>query len=297
MVCSGEDTEIDRNMVDVLDELLMHMVRNALDHGIEAQAERRACGKPERGRVALSAWHAGGNIVVEVKDDGKGLSREKILRKAVSQELVKDGEILSDQEVFSLIFLPGFSTADKLTDISGRGVGMDVVKKGVESLRGRIETASVPGQGCAFALKLPLTMAITDGMLVRVSDQRYIIPMATIFKTLRPEAKSLTTVSDRGEMLNLNGEIIPILRLHRIFGISGGEEKITEGLLMILDDGHRHCALLVDELLGQQQVVAKAINMGGEKQPGITGGAILADGRVGLILDTQGIIALARQKS
>ena len=294
---SGEETEIDRNMVAVVDELLVHMIRNSADHGIEAPADRAAAGKPARGKIKLSAYHASGNIIFEIRDDGKGLNKAKIAAKALEKGLIKSADGLSDKEIFNLIFLPGFSTADKITDVSGRGVGMDVVKKGVESMRGRIDIDSEEGKGCTFRLKLPLTMAITDGMLVRAGDQKFIIPMGSISISVRPEPRAVSTVAGRGELLNLRGELIPVFRLHRIFGVPGAVEDLFKGLLVIVEDRGRHCALLVDELLGQQQVVAKSVRSGIEKTPGVSGGAILGDGRVGLILDPQELVGMARGRN
>jgi two-component system chemotaxis sensor kinase CheA len=290
----GEDTEIDRNMVDILKDPMVHMVRNAIDHGIEPPDEREKAGKPRKGVVRLSAYHAGGNVVVELQDDGRGLDREKIVRKAVANGLIESDKGLSDSEVFNLIFAPGFSTADKITDVSGRGVGMDVVRRNVEALRGRIDISSEAGRGSTFTVRLPLTLAVTDGMLVRVGTERYIIPTISIYMSFRPEPEVLSTVAGRGELVMYRGELMPIFRLHRLFNIEAAIEDPTRGLLVIVDDGDRHCALLVDELLGQQQVVAKSLGEGIGKVRGISGSAILGDGRVGLILDPPGIAAMAR---
>jgi two-component system chemotaxis sensor kinase CheA len=294
-VSEGEDTEIDRNMVDVLSDPLVHMIRNAIDHGIEPTDVRESCGKPKTGRIRLAAYHSGGNVVVELQDDGRGLNRDRILEKAIARGLVDSEKGLSDSEIFNLIFAPGFSTAEKVTDISGRGVGMDVVKRGVEALRGRVDIDSEFGKGCTFTIRLPLTLAITDGMLVKVGQERYIVPTINIHLSFRPEAQAISTVAGRGEMVMLRGELMPMFRLHRLFGVAGAVESPTEGLLVILGDGNRRCALLVDELLGQQQVVAKALGTGIGYVLGVSGGAILGDGRVGLILDPSEIIALARQ--
>jgi two-component system chemotaxis sensor kinase CheA len=294
-VTEGEDTEIDRNMVDVVSDPLVHMVRNAIDHGIEPADKRAGIGKPGNGTVRLAAYHAGGNVVLELQDDGKGLDREKILNKAIAQGLIDADKCLTDSEVFNLIFAPGFSTADTVTDISGRGVGMDVVRRGVEALRGRIEIASVPGNGCTFTIRLPLTLAITDGMLVKVGNEKYIIPTVNIHLSFRPEPGALSTVSGRGEMVILRGELMPIFRLHRLFSVADAVEDPTQGLLVVVGDGLRRCTLLVDQLLGQQQVVAKTLGAGLGKVHAVSGGAILGDGRVGLILDPAEIIALARQ--
>jgi two-component system, chemotaxis family, sensor kinase CheA len=294
-IAEGEDTEIDRNMVDVISDPLVHMVRNAIDHGLEPPEVRTAAGKSAEGRLRLSAYHSGGDVVVELEDDGKGLNRSKIVEKAIAKGLIEAERSMSDSEVFDLIFAPGFSTADKITDISGRGVGMDVVKRSVEALRGRIEIASESGQGTTFTIRLPLTLAITDGMLVKVGSERYIIPTVNIKLSFRPDGDSLSKVAGRGEMVMLRGDLMPLFRLHRLFRITGAVEEPTRGLLVMVGDGNRRCVLLVDELLGQQQVVAKTLGDGLGKIQGVSGGAILGDGRVGLILDPSEIVALARQ--
>jgi two-component system, chemotaxis family, sensor kinase CheA len=289
----GEETEIDRNMVDVIADPLIHMVRNAVDHGIEPPDVRAAAGKPREGKVRLAAYHSGGNVVVELRDDGKGLDREKIVSKAMAKGIIESDQGMSDRDVFNLIFFPGFSTADKVTDVSGRGVGMDVVRRNVEALRGQIEIASKPGRGSIFTVRLPLTLAITDGMLIRVGSERYIVPTVSIHMSFRPQPDSLSTVTGRGELVLLRGELLPVFRLHRLFGVKSAIEDPTRGLLVVVGSDDR-CALLVDELLGQQQVVAKSLGNGIGKIQGISGGAILGDGRVGLILDTAELISLAR---
>lgn len=293
-VAEGEDTEIDRNMVDFLGDPLVHMVRNSVDHGIEPPDERRAVGKPDVGTVRLSAYHASGNVVVELSDDGRGLNRDKIVRKAIQQGLIASAEGLSDKDVYDLIFAPGFSTADKITDVSGRGVGMDVVRRNIEALRGRVEIQSRPGKGTTFLVRLPLTLAITDGMLVRVGGERYIVPTINIHLSFRPARSALSTVAGKGEMVMLRDEIMPLVRLHRVFGVSDAVEDPTEALLMVVGDGTQRTALLVDELLGQQQVVAKSLGNGLGRVNAISGGAILGDGRVGLILDVNELLTLAR---
>jgi two-component system, chemotaxis family, sensor kinase CheA len=294
-VPEGEDTEIDRNMVDVISDPLVHMVRNAIDHGIEQPDARLSAGKPETGTLRLSAYHSGGDVIVELQDDGRGLNREKIIEKAIAKGLIDPDKTLPDNEIFDLIFAPGFSTADQITDISGRGVGMDVVKRSVEALRGRIEIASETGKGATFTVRLPLTLAITDGMLVKVGSERYIIPIVNIHLSFRPDASALSSVAGRGELVMLRGELMPIFRLYRLFGIAGAVEDPVHALLVVVGDGARRCALLVDELLGQQQVVAKTLGEGVGRIQGVSGGAILGDGRVGLILDPTEIVAMARQ--
>jgi two-component system, chemotaxis family, sensor kinase CheA len=291
----GEDTEIDRNMVDLINDPLVHLVRNAVDHGIEFPEERERNGKPREGTLLLKAYHSGGNVVVEISDDGRGLGRDKIAEKAIAKGLIQPGQSMSDSEIINLIFQPGFSTADKVTDISGRGVGLDVVRKAVETLKGRIDVSSELGKGCTFSVRLPLTMAITDAMLVKVGSQRYILPTVSIDMSFRPNREALSTVAGRGEVVVFNGKVLPIFRLHRLFSIKGAVEDPTRGLLIIIGEGNQRCALLVDELVGQQQVVAKPLGDGISKVQGISSGAILGDGRVGLILDPQGIAVLARQ--
>jgi two-component system chemotaxis sensor kinase CheA len=292
-VTEGEDTEIDRTMVDIVGDPLVHMVRNAVDHGIEFAAERMASGKSPSGTIRVSAYHAGGQVVVELTDDGRGLNRDKIAAKAVEKGLIASDKGMTEADIHNLIFAPGFSTADKITDLSGRGVGMDVVKRNVEALRGRCDIASTFGRGSTFSLRLPLTLAITDGMLVKVGGERYVVPTANIHMSFRPEAAMLSTVAGKGEVVTLRGEVMPVVRVHRLLNIPRAIERPTDALLMIVADGERRAALLVDELLGQQQVVAKALGVG--TVPGVSGGAILGDGRVGLILDVREVVALGRQ--
>jgi two-component system chemotaxis sensor kinase CheA len=295
LVTEDRDTEIDRNMVDIINDLLVHMVRNSVDHGIEYADVRERCGKDRHGTVYLAASHTGGNVVVEIRDDGAGLNRAKIVEKAVSKGLIESDKGLSDYEIYNLIFAPGFSTADKVTNVSGRGVGMDVVRKGVETLRGRIDILSEPGKGCTFTIRLPLTLAITDGMLVHVGAERYIIPTANILLSFRPEPGAISTIAARSEMVMLRGELMPVFRLDRLFNIEGAVDDATKGLLVVVSDGKRKCCLLVDELRGQQQVVAKSLGSGLGRILGVSGAAILGDGRVGLILDPPEIIVLARR--
>ena len=294
-VAEGEDTEIDRTMADVLGDPLVHMLRNALDHGLELPDARAAAGKPRRGTVRLSARHAGGSVIVELGDDGRGLDRERIARKAVEKGLIESDRGMSDAEVYALIFAAGFSTAEQLTDVSGRGVGMDVVRRNIESVRGRIEIASTLGAGTTFTVRLPLTLAVTDGMLVRVGAERYVVPTTNIHMSFRPEPGMLHTVAGRGEVVSLRGEVMPVVRLHALFKTEGAERDPARALLMLVGDGRRKTALLVDELLGQQQVVVKSLGEGVGSVAGVAGGAILGDGRVGLILDVAEIVALAER--
>ncbi|MDQ2643051.1 MAG: chemotaxis protein CheA, partial [Myxococcota bacterium] len=293
-VSTGDDTEIDRNMVDVIAEPLIHMVRNAADHGVEPKAARLSAGKPAQGTVRIAAYHSSGSVVIDLSDDGGGLNKERILSKAVQKGLVEPNKSLSEQEIFQLIFLPGFSTQESVTDISGRGVGMDVVRKNIESLKGKIEISSEVGKGTKFSIRLPLTLAITDGMLVRVGADRYVIPTVNITMNFQPEPRQISTVHGKGEVILLRGELIPLFRLYRIFRVPNAVEDPTQGLVVVLRQGNQSCGILVDELLGQQQVVAKTLGAALGPVPAVSGGAILGDGRVGLILDPDSLIALAR---
>jgi two-component system chemotaxis sensor kinase CheA len=294
----GDDTEIDRNMVDVIADPLVHMARNAVDHGLESSPEeRRRAGKPPQGNVRLVALRSGGEVVLQLTDDGRGIDPEKVAKKAIERGLIPSTAGLGEADILNLIFAPGFSTRDEVTDISGRGVGMDVVKRGVEALKGRIEISSKVGEGTTFSLRLPLTLAITDGMLVRVGSERYVIPSVGIRMSLRPDPKHISTLTERGEFLRLRGELVPIYRMHHVFGVPDAVEDLASGLLVVVSDGTGSAALLVDEVLGQQQVVTKSLGPLWGQLPGIAGGAILGDGRVGLILDLGGVAALARQRS
>jgi two-component system chemotaxis sensor kinase CheA len=286
---SGEDTELDRNMVEELADPLMHMVRNAVDHGAEPPEDRIAAGKDATARLELKAWHQGGFINIGISDDGRGLVREKILKKARERGLTAGGDGLSDQEVFSFIFEPGFSTAEQVTDVSGRGVGMDVARRQIVKLRGRIEIASTPGLGTTFTLKLPLTLAIIEGLVTGVGDQRYIIPIFAVKEMFRPAPESLSSVPDGGEMVLVRGSLLPILRLHSRFSLDARSEDPAGGVLVVVESTQRNYCILVDELIGKQEVVIKSLGETFRNVPGIAGGSILGDGRVGLILDVEAL--------
>jgi two-component system chemotaxis sensor kinase CheA len=289
----GEETEIDRNVVDELYEPMVHMIRNAVDHGIEPPEEREREGKDCKGTICLHAYHRGGNIIIEIEDDGRGLNREKIIAKAKEKKLFNDESKLTEADINNLIFAPGFSTAEKVTDISGRGVGLDVVKKAIEKLRGRVEINSWPGHGSKFIISLPLTLAIIEGMLVRVGKERYIIPALMILESFRPEKKQYSTVEGKAELILSRGKLIPLVRLDRIFGIQGDSVEPWDGLVVSVEyDGDQKC-LLLDELLGKEEVVIKSLGEGMKGIKGIAGGAIMGDGKVGLILDISGIFEIA----
>jgi two-component system, chemotaxis family, sensor kinase CheA len=285
----GRDIEMDRNLVEELGDPLMHMVRNAVDHGIETAAERLASGKPPVAKVCLSAQHQAGQILITVSDDGRGINRQRIFDKAVRMGLVDPGASLTDRDVFHLIFEPGFSTAEKVTDLSGRGVGMDVVKKQIHKLRGRIEIASRPGQGTDFLLKLPLTLAIIDGLIVKVGSERFIVPLASVREVLQPREGMITTMENRAEVAVVRDQLFPIVRLHERFNVEPRSRNLLDGLLMLLETHGRTFSLAVDELIGKQEVVIKNLGETFQDVPGVAGAAILGDGRVGLILDVDGL--------
>ncbi len=294
LVMEGAETEIDRNMVDSIYDPLVHMMRNSVDHGIQLPADRVKCGKPETGRVSLRAYQKGGSMVIEIEDDGEGLHTRKIQQKARERGLIGEADNLSDFELNNLIFLPGFSTADKITDVSGRGVGMDVVKKAVEKLRGKVEVQSQPGKGSLFMIRLPLTLAIIDGIIVRVGAERYIIPTIAIQESMHPERKNYNTVHGRGETLLVRGALVPIIRLYDVFGVEPTYTDPCEAIVVVVENEGRRRALMVDELLGKEEVVIKSLG-GLQDVQGVAGGTILGDGRVGLILDLAGVIASAAE--
>jgi len=286
---SGEDTEIDRNVVDELYEPMVHMIRNSVDHGIGTPEERKKAGKNTTGKIHLMAYHQAGNIVVEISDDGRGLDKERIIEKAKANHLITDESKLCESEIYNLIFQPGFSTAKQVTDVSGRGVGMDVVKKAIEKLRGKVEINSRPGRGSTFIIRLPLTLAIMEGMLVRVGKERYIIPALSILESLRPTKEQYSTVARKGEMILSRGTLIPLIRLNQIFSIRSDSFNPWEGLVVVVEHEGRRMCLFLDELLGKEEVVIKSLGDTLKDTKGIAGGAIMGDGRVGLILDMAGI--------
>lgn len=290
---TGEDTELDRTVVEEIADPLVHMVRNALDHGLESSPDRVAAGKPEQGTVHLRAYHQGSNIVIELKDDGRGIDPDKILKKAVEKGIVAEHVKLTTEEIFALLFAPGFSTAEKVTAVSGRGVGMDVVKRNIDKLRGKIEIESVVGTGSTFRIKLPLTMAIIDGLVVRVGADKFILPSTSVQMALRPTRESISTVHGSGEVIELRGRILPLHRLHRRFGIPADSEVPWEGIVVIVEHAGRVSALLVDEMVSKQEVVIKNLGAFMQGLPGISGAAILGDGNIALILDPTSLLHAA----
>ena len=287
----GEETELDKSVVERMADPLTHLVRNAIDHGIEPAEDRQAAGKPPSGTIALRARHQGGSVVLEVSDDGRGLDRDRILAKARERGLALEGDDPSDERVFSLIFEPGFSTAATVSDISGRGVGMDVVKKSVEGLNGAIAIASETGKGVSFRIQLPLTLAILDGLLLRVGAQRFVLPLVSIMESIAPHREQLRQVAGGGEVIVLRGEPLPVVRMNRLFHVTSEDGG---GLAVIVENRGKRLALLVDELLGQQQVVIKSLETNFRKVEGAAGATILGDGQPALILDVAAIAEMAR---
>ncbi|PIR39294.1 MAG: chemotaxis protein CheA [Alphaproteobacteria bacterium CG11_big_fil_rev_8_21_14_0_20_39_49] len=281
----GEATELDRTVIEQLSDPLTHMIRNSVDHGIDIPANRVAAGKPAQGVIKLSAEHAGGKILLKISDDGRGINREKVLQKAKDKGLVSSDAELSDHEIDNLIFMPGFSTAEVVSDISGRGVGMDVVKRNIESLGGTINIINKPGEGSAFLVSLPLTLAILDGMIVRVGKEKYIIPIGSIIETMRPKNDEVRKIADANDLINVRGDFISILYLHKVFRIAGAEKNPSKALVVLVENGMDKFGLVVDELIGQQQVVIKSLEENSDAVPGISAATILGDGKVALILD------------
>ena len=285
METQGDEIDLDRTIVEELADPLMHMVRNALDHGIETPAEREAQGKKPSARLLLKAHHHAGQVVIEIADDGRGLNRDAIRAKGIQKGLIGPDEAASDNEIYDLIFQPGFSTATQVTNVSGRGVGMDVVRRHIEKLRGRIEIHSKLGEGASFLLKLPLTLAIIDGLVVGVGEERYIVPLFSVREMIRPTAETIWTVKHRAEMALVRGSLLPVLRLHRLFQVKPRTENPLESVLVVTEaEGQRFC-VMVDDLIGKQEVVIKTLGETFKEVSGVAGGAILGDGRVGLILD------------
>jgi two-component system chemotaxis sensor kinase CheA len=288
----GEDTELDRKVVEDINDPLMHMVRNSVDHGIEAHDERKRTGKPAAGKLSLSAFHQGGNIIIAIQDDGRGLNADKILAKAIEKGIVPKGANLSQSDIHQLIFKPGFSTADKVTEISGRGVGMDVVRRNIEALRGRIEIQTEVGVGTTFSIKLPLTLAIVEGLLLRVGEQRFVMPTFSIRESLRPAPDRVHSVQGVPRMIQVRDSLLPLISLAQVFGIRDAIANPCEATVVVIEDDGRYVALLVDQLIGKQEVVVKSLGPAFQNVRGVAGGAILGDGKIGLILDAGGVISL-----
>jgi two-component system, chemotaxis family, sensor kinase CheA len=294
---TGEQTELDKTVLEKIGDPLVHLVRNSIDHGIESPEARIAAGKSAEGTVHLDACHRGGNIAVEVSDDGGGLDKERILAKARARGLVGPNDTLTDAEIHELIFVPGFSTAEKTTDLSGRGVGMDVVRRNVKELGGKIELRSEPGRGSRFTITLPLTLAIVDGQSVAVGTETYIVPLISIVESMQLKQSGVTRLSGHSEVLSFRGDYLPIIRLHELFGVEPRSRALHEGLVVVAEGDGRRVGLFVDDLLGQQQVVIKSLEANYGHIEGVSGATILGDGSVALILDVPGLIRAASMRA
>jgi two-component system chemotaxis sensor kinase CheA len=286
---SGTETGIDKTVAEELSDPLLHMVRNSVDHGIELPEQRVAAGKTPEARIHLSARHQGGQVIIEIIDDGRGLDCEKIRRKAEEQQLISPGAQLTEPEIHQLIFAPGFSTADQISDVSGRGVGMDVVRRNVEKLHGRIETLSKWGEGTTFQLKLPLTLAIIEGLVVEAGSDRYIIPLSAVWEIFRPAADTVFTVEGRDEMVLVRGKLMPVVRLQQRLDLGGPATELGKGLMVVVESENRRFCLLVDDLRGKQEVVIKSLGETFKDVTALSGCAVLDDGKMGLILDIDGV--------
>jgi two-component system chemotaxis sensor kinase CheA len=295
LILSGEETELDKTVIESIGDPLTHLVRNSADHGLEMPEERLDNNKPELGTIRLNAFHSGGSICVTVEDDGRGLNRDKIFAKAIKLGLIAEHEKLTDDQIWSLIFKPGFSTAEKVTDVSGRGVGMDVVKRNIEELGGAVSIKTALGKGTVFTLKLPLTLAIIEGMTVRVGKETYIVPLLSILESIQPKAGTIKTVAGKGELLNVRDTYLPMMRLYDVFSLQPEYIDPTRAILLILETEGEQVAVMVDEILGQQQVVIKSMEQNFRKIDGIAGATILGDGTVGFILDVRGLIEMSRR--
>ncbi len=292
---SGDSTELDKTVLEKIGDPLVHLVRNSIDHGIESPESRLAAGKAASGTIELNAYHKGGSVVVEVSDDGGGLKREKILAKARERGLVTADEELSEDRIFNLIFAPGFSTADVVSDVSGRGVGMDVVKRNINELGGHVQIFSTPGKGSMVRIRLPLTLAILDGQLARVGSEVYVVPIVSIVETIQVRREQVNTIANQGEVLRLRDDYLPIVRLYDLFAVRPDHEVLTDGLLMIVEADGQRAGLFVDELMSQQQVVIKSLETNFRPVTGLAGATMLGDGRVALILDVPGVITRFQQ--
>lgn len=294
---SGEGTELDKTVMEKIGDPLVHLVRNSIDHAIEMPEERLAVGKPETGVIELNAYHEGGNIVIEIKDDGAGLNSERILNKAIERGLVKEGESLPDDKINELIFKAGFSTAEVVSDVSGRGVGMDVVRRNISDLGGTVEIKSEQGKGSVFSIRLPLTLAILDGQLIRVGSQTYIVPLVSIIESLQTNSENTKSIANDVELYRLRDDYIPVVRLHSIFNIACDSTQLDDGLLVVAEAEGQKVGLFVDDLLAQQQVVIKSLETNYQKVEGISGATILGDGTVAMILDVSSLIGLYRENT
>lgn len=293
---TGEQTELDKTVMEKIGDPLVHLVRNSLDHGIEMPGARLAAGKPETGVLKLNAYHKGGNIIIEIIDDGAGINKERVLKRAIERGLVKEGEPLSDEKIYELIFMPGFSTAEVLSDVSGRGVGMDVVQRNIKALGGTVEIAAQQGKGTTINIRLPLTLAILDGMSIAVGNEIFIIPLTFIIESLQPQVSDIKSIADQGHVVQVRGEYLPMIALYQLFGIKPQAMQPEQGILVLLEAEGKKIALLVDQLVGQHQVVLKSLESNYRKMDGIAGATIMGDGRVALIMDVSSLVRMSRKQ-
>jgi two-component system chemotaxis sensor kinase CheA len=285
LVMEGENTELDKTMLEALTDPLVHIVRNSIDHGVESPEKRLENGKPETGMVKMAAFHQGGNILIQITDDGAGINADKVRQKAVEKGVISEDDKLSDQEAVDLIFNAGFSTADEVSDVSGRGVGMDVVRRNIRGLGGTVEVKTELGKGSVFTIRLPLTLAILDGQLAKVGSQNYVFPLISIVESIQVDKSLVKGIGGQTELYKLRDQYIPVIRLHKLLGVSDARTDLEEGLLVVVEDGGRRAGVFVDDLLGQQQVVIKSLDQNFMKIQSIAGATILGDGTVSLILD------------
>jgi two-component system chemotaxis sensor kinase CheA len=290
---SGEQTELDKTVLEKIGDPLVHLVRNSIDHGIETPAERLAAGKPLEGDIHLNAFHKGGAISIVISDDGRGLHPARLLERARTRGLIGADEELTDAEVQELIFMPGFSTAAQATELSGRGVGMDVVRRNIKELGGSVELRSEAGRGTTLTITLPLTLAIVDGQTVQVGTETYIVPLVSIIESMQLQHSAVQQVHGHGEVFGFRGDYLPVIRLHEVFGIEPRSRRLADGLLMVVEGDGRRAGLFIDALLGQQQVVIKSMETNYARIPGVGGATILGEGSVALILDVPGLLRLA----
>jgi two-component system chemotaxis sensor kinase CheA len=296
LVVSGEETELDKTVMENIGDPMVHLVRNALDHGIETPDIRVAAGKPETGTLNLNAFHQGGNIIIEIKDDGAGINKSKVLAKAIEKGVVSESDNLSDNEINNLIFAPGFSTADVVSDVSGRGVGMDVVKTSITDLGGSVTVESIEGEGSVFTIRLPLTLAILDGQLVTVGNEAYVIPLIAIIESLQVDRANINQVAGKAEVYKLREHYIPIIRAREVFGLEDTKKDLHGSLMVVVEVDGSPAGIIVDDLQGQQQVVVKSLETNYRKVETMSGATILGDGTVALIWDVTGMVSVHKQK-
>ena len=296
LVIRGEETELDKSVVDQIGGPLLHLIRNCIDHGIEPDAASRvSAGKTATAEIRLEAYHKGGNIYIEVSDDGRGINRDAVIQKAQARGWIADGADCDDAAIWELICRPGFTTMENATTVSGRGVGMDVVKRSVEQLRGNLHIESVAGKGTTFTIRLPLTLAIIDGMVVRVGSEKYILPVLSIYQSLRPAPGDVSRIIGYGDMLSYQDSSIPVFFLGELFRIENATSRAEDAIVVVISESDRWVGVVVDEIIGQQQIVIKSLEGDFRNIPGIAGGAIMPDGTVGLILDTGALVQMARR--